>query len=113
MKRNEILDAAKSAVTGKREQDKGNMENSFEQISKLWTAYKDVEFSPKDVAIMMALLKIARIQTRHDTRDSFIDACGYMACAGELDTEDMEARKEVSFDTILEEVAKEFPETIY
>lgn len=113
MKRDEILDAAKFATSGQRDQDKGNMESSFEQISKLWTAYKDIEFSPKDVAIMMALLKIARIQTRHDTRDSFIDACGYMACAGELDTEDREGNKDITFEAFFGEVAKEFPETVF
>ena len=32
---------------------------------------------------MMALLKIARISSGTDKEDSFIDACGYMACAGE------------------------------
>lgn len=36
-----------------------------------------------DVAMMMALLKIARIAGGSGTRDSFIDLAGYAACGGE------------------------------
>lgn len=86
MNRVEVLEYAKSAITGQREQDHGEMENSFEAIAELWSAYLYSEISAKDVGIMMALLKIARIKTGHDVRDSFVDACGYMACAGELAT---------------------------
>lgn len=35
-------------------------------------------------AVMMALLKIARIAKGRFKADSYIDAIGYMACAGEL-----------------------------
>ena len=38
----------------------------------------------KDVAMMMALLKIARICTGTGTEDSFIDLAGYAACGGEI-----------------------------
>ena len=34
-------------------------------------------------AMMMALLKIARIAGGSGTRDSFIDLAGYAACGGE------------------------------
>jgi hypothetical protein len=33
---------------------------------------------------MMALLKIARIATGTFKGDSYVDACGYIACAGEI-----------------------------
>lgn len=84
MDRIEVLETAKATITGQREQDHGEMENSFEVIAEFWSAYMDTEITAKDVGIMMALLKIARIKTGHDVRDSFVDACGYMACAGEL-----------------------------
>lgn len=86
MDRVEVLEAAKAAITGQRAQDHGEIENSFEVIAEFWSDYLNTEISAKDVAIMMALLKIARIKTGHDERDSFVDACGYMACAGELDS---------------------------
>ena len=34
--------------------------------------------------LMMALFKVARVQTGSYKDDSFIDACGYIACAGEI-----------------------------
>ena len=39
--------------------------------------------SAKDVAMMLALLKVARIHNG-DKMDSFIDLAGYAACAGEI-----------------------------
>lgn len=41
--------------------------------------------SAKDVAVMMALLKVARIATGNSP-DSFVDLAGYAACAGEVAT---------------------------
>ena len=84
MKRAEILDKAKECVCGQREQDYGSPEDNFKQIAKLWTAYKNAHFTPGDVAMMMALLKIARIQSGTGTDDSFVDLAGYAACGGEI-----------------------------
>lgn len=83
MTREEILTAAKQCVCGGREEDYGTPEDSFGMIAKLWTAYMGVEFSAKDVAVMMALLKIARIKTDVKS-DSYVDLAGYAACAGEI-----------------------------
>lgn len=40
--------------------------------------------APHDVAMMMALLKIARIKTGAFKEDSFVDAAGYIACGYEI-----------------------------
>lgn len=87
MKRADILRAAEKCVCGQREQDYGSPENNFKTIAGLWTAYKGVQFTPNDVAMMMALLKIARIQSGTGTADSFVDLAGYAACGGEIITE--------------------------
>lgn len=39
-----------------------------------------------DVAIMMALFKIARVKTGGTKADNYVDGCGYLACAGEIAT---------------------------
>lgn len=49
----------------------------------LWTVYMGTLFTAKDVAMMLALLKVARIHNG-DKMDSFIDLAGYAACAGEI-----------------------------
>lgn len=84
MNRPEILRSAENCVCGHRESDYGKPEDSFSAIAGLWSAYKGTEFSPLDVAMMMALLKIARIRTGTATEDSFVDLAGYAACGGEI-----------------------------
>ena len=83
MKRVDVLYRAAECVCGDREQDYGSPENNFALIAELWTIYKDTQFTPKDVAMMMALLKIARIK-HSDKADSFVDLAGYAACGGEI-----------------------------
>lgn len=83
MKRAEILSEARRCVCGGREQDYGTPEDNFALIARFWTAYCGVPFKAKDVAMMMALLKVARIRNS-DKLDSFIDLAGYAACAGEI-----------------------------
>lgn len=87
MTREEILDLAKTCVCGKREQDYGSPESNFQLIADLWNDYlgiKNLFISPIDVAMMMALLKIARIKNGGGTGDSFVDLAGYAACGGEI-----------------------------
>lgn len=82
--RADILDKAKDCVCGHREQDYGSPEDNFAIIAHLWSAYLGCNVSSVDVAMMMSLLKIARIKTGSGTEDSFIDLAGYAACAGEI-----------------------------
>lgn len=84
LSRADILDCARIAVTREREQQYGKPEDNFAIIAKLWSAYMGDSFTPLDVAMMMALLKIARIRTGVGTVDSFVDLAGYAACAGEI-----------------------------
>ena len=87
MNRANCLKKADECVNGKREQDYGSPESNFSRIAGLWSAYYGVPFSPTDVAMMMALLKIARIQTGTATEDSFVDLAGYAACGCEIATD--------------------------
>ena len=95
MTREEILTKAKECVCGQREQDYGTPESNFQLIADLWNdyLYSGLKFEqiPKmingtDVAMMMALLKIARIKNGGGTGDSFVDLAGYAACGGEINS---------------------------
>lgn len=98
MKRFEILESAKKCVCGEREQEYGEPEDNFETIGLLWgiylraahpelkTVFAQNDVTPKDVAMMMALLKVARA-SNGDKLDSFVDLAGYAACAGEIATQ--------------------------
>ena len=88
MNRSETLDKAKACVCGQRENEYGSPENNFSTIALFWGIYKGVPFTENDVAMMMALLKIARIRTGTGTADSYVDLAGYAACGAEINTKD-------------------------
>lgn len=87
MTRNEILKAAEKCVCGDREQDYGSPESNFNRIAEFWGTYLGAEINAKDVAAMLALLKIARIASGHAKDDNWVDLAGYAACGGEIETE--------------------------
>ena len=86
-----ILNQAEKYVTKDRAATHGDMENNFQTIADLWSNYlgisDDIELSPTDVAVMMTLLKIARVKSNPANADNWVDACGYMACGGEIATQ--------------------------
>lgn len=86
MTRSDILDKAKECVCGQREQDYGTPESNFGLIADLWSAYMNIDISPTDVAMMMVLMKAARIKNGGGTGDSFVDIAGYAACGGEINS---------------------------
>lgn len=84
MIRTNILKQAEDCVSGQRDQQYGAPEDNFAVIADLWTAYKGIQFTRLDVAMMMALLKVARIRSGPDQPDSYVDLAGYAACAAEV-----------------------------
>ena len=88
MGRRECLKKAADCVTGQRVEDYGTPENNFRTIARMWTAYlhENVIISQVDVAMMMAMLKIARISSGGANMDSFVDLAGYAACAAEIES---------------------------
>ena len=88
MNRAETLDKAKSCVCGQRETEYGSPEDNFSVIADFWSVYKGINFSANDVAMMMALLKIARIKSGTGTDDSYVDLAGYAACGAEINSKE-------------------------
>lgn len=86
MDRTEVLVKAKQCVCGDREQDYGTPKNNFGIIAGFWSTYLGTNITPVDVAMMMALLKIARIKNGPAVGDSYVDLAGYAACGGEIGT---------------------------
>lgn len=86
MTRKEILETAAKCVVGDREEDYGSPEQNFDRIAALWSIYLGIaDITAKDVAAMLALLKIARIASGHAKRDNWVDLAGYAACGGEIE----------------------------
>ena len=84
--RGNILDTAKQYVDTDRAEEHGDMEDNFQRIAAYWNTHLGLisYIKDTDVAVMMTLLKIARIHSNTENVDNWIDACGYMACGGEL-----------------------------
>lgn len=93
--RKEILQAAERCVCGGRELDHGTPEQSFHAIALHFTAFLEskgllregAKIDAADASAMLALFKVARVTAGNFVADSYVDACGYLACSGELAAE--------------------------
>lgn len=88
MNRADTLQTASNYVTNDREAQYGTPEDNFKIIAELWTIYTGKSISAHDVAIMMCLLKIARMTTGKPKADNYVDLAGYAACACEISTKE-------------------------
>jgi len=93
MTRKECLDAAAGCVLRDRNNEYGGPEDSFSLISSLWSAYLGVVVDTVDVAMMMGMLKMARIRGNKGYADGFVDLAGYAACGAECATAQEEIGK--------------------
>lgn len=89
-KREECLRTACEIVNVAREECYGDAEDNFQTIAALWETYLKgrgctVVIGPKDVAMMMVLLKVARAAAPGTHLDNYIDISGYAACAYGID----------------------------
>lgn len=90
MKRQQILQQLTQTICRDRVDLHGKPENTFELIADYWSTYLsqeagvDVLIDSSDVAVMMALFKVARFQVQPTHMDNVIDGAGYFVIAGEL-----------------------------
>ena len=80
----EFLSEATRLVGVDREKDYGDKVKNHSNIARLWSAYLDVKVEAHDVAIMMALLKMARTKLGAVSKDTYIDMSAYSSIAGEI-----------------------------
>ena len=81
--RTRVLEEANELINGQRQDDYGTPRQNFGVIADMWAAYLGADIEPRDVANMMALLKIARLRLANH-RDSAVDGAGYLALGHEL-----------------------------
>lgn len=92
-KRVQLTQTAASLITGQRQEDYGPPVKNFQRIANLWNDHMETNiFTPRKVAELMLLLKMART-INSPTEDSYIDAIGYAAIAGELAGLEADAEK--------------------
>jgi hypothetical protein len=82
----DCLDEAKRTICGERQDVYGSPEDSFTLIANYWNAYlaaKDGMLSALDIAHMMILFKMARVQGQAPKYDNYVDLCGYAGIAAD------------------------------
>lgn len=94
MTKTKLLDAAKATVAD-RGVAYGGVEDNFSRIAALWNTHirnagivdPDCwarELTAVDVATMMVLMKVARLENQPNHPDSWTDIAGYAACGAEI-----------------------------
>jgi hypothetical protein len=82
-----MLRHAASLVGGQRAKDYGDKTENHQRIADLWNYWLDSKFgkiTAYDVAIMMLLLKVARLMHTPGHSDSHVDIAGYASIAEEI-----------------------------
>lgn len=73
-----VLDRAREVVDSRDKQEHyGPPEEFMGRLAKMWGGYLGLELKPTDAALMMALLKAARLRTNPQHEDSLVDFAGY------------------------------------
>lgn len=87
-----ILQDAANMIEGDRHEQHGKAEKCHDEIAKLWAWWLSIPVDRHDVAILMALLKVARIKTGSYNRDCYSDGDAYLALAGQFRKGDGDGR---------------------
>lgn len=90
MKRDEVLDAAKSLINGDRAKDYGDAYDNHARIAEGWNVImrgainSHGYLTPAHIALMMDWVKTSRLIETIDHQDSWIDKAGYTALGSEF-----------------------------
>ena len=79
-----ILQRANELTHGDRNDQHGDPLPNHYNIAQIWSVILQREVTPKEVALCMAGLKLARLASNPDNFDSYVDGAAYIAIAGEL-----------------------------
>lgn len=87
-KRGKILLKALDIINGERQDTYGDPEDSFALIGEYWTSFLSrkgsLDITPRDVAEMMMLFKIARMSGQKQCLDNYSDLAGYAGLAADM-----------------------------
>lgn len=86
----DLLDEAQRTINGPRQKEYGHPRVNFQRIADIWNIHLGSRFLvgerivPRDVAIMMIGLKVAR-EAQGPKHDTLVDLIGYAALAEEVE----------------------------
>ena len=80
----DLLKEATKLIGGDRQTDYGDKLKNHQNIADFWSVFLKKKITAHDVAICMALVKVARLMNQHK-KDSYIDMAAYACIAGEIE----------------------------
>ena len=83
MNRTDILETAISLTNGARDNTYGDPFANHTKLAALITAFLGFQISPMQAAVILVLVKIARMSVSPLHNDNYVDAAAYVAIAGE------------------------------
>lgn len=86
MKASDYLNEAR-AIIEDRGMDYGHPSDNMQRTASLWSAYLEMPVTDYQVAMCLALVKVARSMETSKV-DNFIDGAAYFAISGQLATEE-------------------------
>jgi hypothetical protein len=86
MNANDLLTEAR-AIIQDRGLDYGHPSDNMSRTASLWAAYLEMPIEPHQVAMCLALVKVARSMETGKV-DNYIDGAAYMAISGQLKLEE-------------------------
>ena len=97
--RRQFLKEVEECVCRDRQNSYSDAEDNFSVIAELWTTWArtrgilglNESFDRRDVAMMSALIKVARAAHNLSIRDNWIDLAGYAACGGGITIKENQA----------------------
>jgi len=121
MKAEDMLRKAAELVGGNRHDQHGERTQNHENIARMWNAYlrakvrgSDLyELGAADVAIMSALLKIARTASGKHNIDDYMDGAAYLALAGDMAERAGDVNKAYDHLPTIEDLVKEAQAELY
>jgi hypothetical protein len=80
-----MLDEARRIVYGQRQADYGPALKNFQDIADIWEVVLGATVTPRQVALCMIGLKMARLAKSPTHRDSWVDIAGYVGCVDKME----------------------------
>lgn len=87
--RDTVISKAQGLISGDRDEEYGDAQMSFQKIADIWSVILNVRVTEKQVAMMMAGLKLARLSYDPDSEDGWVDLIGYAALGAEVRETDL------------------------
>jgi hypothetical protein len=86
MHHKEFLGTADGLVD-ERGKEYGDLDANFYRITSIFRAMTGVDLSPREAALFLLAVKLARLRTSPRKPDTYLDGINYLAFAGQFATE--------------------------